>query len=81
MRQRVLCVVCLVKDSGQQGTGWVQGRGEGMPKGRKTVVFSFYKGGPVCLHVTQCVYVLVLMSQWGLVSPGGQELTGSRLWL
>ncbi len=54
-----LCVVCLVKDSGQQGTGWVQGRGEGMPKGRKIVVFSFHKGGPVGLHVTQCVWVCV----------------------
>lgn len=54
-----LCVVCLVKDSGQQGTGWVQGRGEGMPKGRKIVVFSFHKGGPVGLHVTQCVCVWV----------------------
>lgn len=45
---RVLCMcmhvclcVCLVRDIGQQETGWVQGRGEGMPKGRKTVVFSF----------------------------------------
>lgn len=23
-----LCVICLVKDSGQQGTGWVQGSEE-----------------------------------------------------
>lgn len=41
-----VCVhsVCLVKDSGQQGTGWVQGRVEGMPKGRNIVVFSFHRG-------------------------------------
>ncbi len=40
-----LCVVCLVKDSGQQGTGWVKGRGEGMPKGRKIVCVQFPQGG------------------------------------
>lgn len=50
------CVVCLVKDGGQQGTGWVQSRGG------KIMVFSFFwggvgSGGPVGLHVTHYVCI------------------------
>lgn len=51
---RVVCVgervslgVCLGKDGGQQGTGWVQGRR------REIRVFVFQKGRPAVLHV-QC---------------------------
>ena len=51
-----VCVcVCLDKVSGQQGPGWGQGRGEGLPMGKEIMVFSFQQGGPVARHVTHCV--------------------------
>lgn len=53
-----VCVVCLVKDSGQQGTGWVQSRRE------EDYGVQFLLGGScwparntLCVHTCVCVLV------------------------